>query len=119
MPANSFDVVYCSHVLEHVPDDRAAMRELRRALSPNGWAVFMVPITAPVSFEDPHVTRPEDRESIFGQRDHVRRYGPDFRSRLGQAGFKVRAIHARDVVTQFELGVMSIDVSDLIFFATL
>lgn len=43
-PADSFDVIYCSHVLEHVPNDRQAMRELARVLKPNGWAVFMVPL---------------------------------------------------------------------------
>ena len=48
-----FDVIYCSHVLEHVPDDRLAMGELRRVLKRAGWAVLLVPITAEQTIEDP------------------------------------------------------------------
>ena len=88
-PDDSFDVIYCSHVLEHVPDDRKAMREFRRVLRPGGWAILQVPITADVTFEDPTVTTPAERERLFGQHDHVRRYGPDYKDRLGDAGFSV------------------------------
>jgi SAM-dependent methyltransferase len=86
---NTFDVIYCSHVLEHVPDDRKAMREFWRVLKSGGWAILQVPITSDVTFEDPSVTSPKDRERVFGQRDHVRRYGPDYRDRLVDAGFSV------------------------------
>jgi SAM-dependent methyltransferase len=85
----SFDVIYCSHVLEHVSDDMAAMRELYRVLKRGGWAVLQVPISADVTFEDPKVTSPEARERLFGQSDHVRRYGPDYADRLAAAGFSV------------------------------
>ena len=88
-PDDTFDVLYCSHVLEHVPDDRRAMREFFRVLKPGGWAVLQVPITAPVTFEDPTVTTAEERERVFGQHDHVRRYGPDYVDRLAEAGFAV------------------------------
>ena len=60
-PDHSFDVIYCSHVLEHVPDDRAAMREFHRTLDPGGWAVLNVPINADRTFEDPSVTDPQER----------------------------------------------------------
>lgn len=90
-PADTFDVVYCSHVLEHVPDDRKAMREFYRVLKPGGWAILLVPITVKKTFEDPSVTSPEERERIFGQHDHVRRYGPDYVDRLREAGFDVKA----------------------------
>jgi len=118
LPTNSFDAIYCSHVLEHVADDQAAMRELWRVLSPSGWAAFMVPITAPVTFEDWRVTRPEDRERVFGQPDHVRCYGPDFGKRLERAGYKVRRIDARDVATDLEMRALALNRSDVIFFAT-
>lgn len=87
----SFDAVLCSHVLEHIPDDRAAMREIRRILAPDGWAILQVPIDSSLefTFEDPTVTSPADRQRLFGQRDHVRMYGRDYRSRLEQAGFLV------------------------------
>ena len=86
---NTFDVIYCSHVLEHVPDDRKAMREFWRVLKIGGWAVLQVPIVSDVTFEDPSVTGPKERERLFGQRDHVRRYGPDYRDRLVDVGFSM------------------------------
>jgi SAM-dependent methyltransferase len=88
-PDDCFDVIYCSHVLEHVPDDRAAIRELYRVLKPGGWAILQVPISADATFEDPTVTDPDARERLFGQDDHVRRYGPDYADRLAAAGFLV------------------------------
>jgi SAM-dependent methyltransferase len=60
-PADSFDVIYCSHVLEHVPDDALAMRELCRVLRPTGWAILQVPILLARTDEDPSVTDPEER----------------------------------------------------------
>jgi len=85
----SFDFVYCSHVLEHIEDDAKAMCEIYRILKKGGKAVIMVPILAEKTFEDPSVTDPEEREKIFGQWDHVRIYGPDFKDRLIQSNFKV------------------------------
>lgn len=98
-PDNSFDVIYCSHVLEHVPDDRRAMREFFRVLRPGRWAILQVPITAPTTFEDPSVTDPNERERLFGQYDHVRRYGPDYAGRLMEAGFVVEIV---DFVTTID-----------------
>lgn len=88
-PADSFDVIYCSHVLEHVPDDRKAMRELARVLRPDGWAVLQVPMGPEQTFEDPEVTDPLERERLFGQFNHVRLYGPDYKDRLEESGFEV------------------------------
>lgn len=89
-PADSFDVIYCSHVFEHVPDDGLAMRELRRVLRPTGWAILQVPILLERTEEDPSLTDPEERLRRFAQRDHVRAYGPDYAERLRAAGFEVR-----------------------------
>jgi SAM-dependent methyltransferase len=88
-PDNSFDVIYCSHVLEHVPNDRKAMKELARVLSPNGWAILQVPIDANKTFEDPSIVDPKERERLFGRYDHVRVYGLDYKERLEEAGFSV------------------------------
>ena len=87
----TFDFVICSHVLEHVDDDRAAMREIRRVLRPEGTALIMVPILSPGgrTFEDATITTPEGRERAFGQTDHVRRYGGDFPDRAREAGLEV------------------------------
>ena len=91
--AGSFDVILCSHVLEHVPDDRQAMREVFRVLNPGGWAIFMIPgeTDRAETFEDPRVVTPEERERLFKQHDHVRIYGRDFGQRLEQAGFTISA----------------------------
>jgi SAM-dependent methyltransferase len=86
-----FDVILCVHVLEHIPDDRKAMAELFRVLKPGGWAILQSPLDSSreTTFEDPTVTSSEDRERLFGQRDHVRVYGRDYKTRLEGAGFKV------------------------------
>lgn len=88
LPDASFDAIYCSHVLEHVPRDRRALDEFRRVLRVGGWAVIQVPIKGPVTFEPP-VDDPEERRRLFGQSDHVRVYGHDFEQRLRAAGFAV------------------------------
>jgi len=97
-PPGSFDVVFCSHVLEHVEDDRRAMREFHRVLGEHGWAILLVPITAERTFEDPSVTDPAERRALFGQSDHVRRYGPDYVERLREAGFTVTLRTASDIL---------------------
>ena len=87
---DQFDLVICSHVLEHVPDDAAAMREMRRVLRPSGTLVLMVPIYGDTTYEDPSITEPEDRLAHFGQEDHVRKYGRDIVGRLTAVGLDVR-----------------------------
>lgn len=87
--SHSFDGIFCSHVLEHVPDDHGALAELHRVLRPGGWALVQVPIKGDVTIEDPTVRSPELRRRLFGQADHVRVYGRDFGGRLAQARFEV------------------------------
>lgn len=89
---DSFDAVICMHVLEHVPNDRQGMREIYRVLKPGGWAIIQVPVNyvQPTTFEDFSVELPEERERLFGQHDHVRVYGMDYRARLEAAGFEVQ-----------------------------
>jgi SAM-dependent methyltransferase len=87
---DAFDVVVCSHVLEHVRDDRKALAELHRVLRPGGVAYIQVPYDAERhTDEDPCVTDPGERERRFGQFDHVRMYGCDLIERIRQVGFVV------------------------------
>jgi predicted SAM-dependent methyltransferase len=91
LPDDSFDAILCSHVLEHVEDDGAAMRELQRVLKPGGWVIVMVPldINRTRTYENASITAPADREREFWQFDHVRLYAPDIADRLDAAGFEV------------------------------
>lgn len=86
-----FDFIICNHVLEHIVDDQKAMRELFRVLKPEGFAILQVPISkkAKETFEDFSITSPEERKIYFGQKDHVRIYGKDYKERLESVGFKV------------------------------
>lgn len=83
---DSVDLLVCYHVLEHVPDDGAAMREIARVLSPHGLALIQVPIKGGVATEEDPSAPPEERVRRFGQSDHVRWYGDDFDDRLSAAG---------------------------------
>jgi SAM-dependent methyltransferase len=89
-PDGAFDAIYCSHVLEHVADDRLALREFFRVLRHGAWAIILVPVGPGPTVEDPTIVSPAGRLKAFGQEDHVRRYGPDFSDRLEEAGFSVR-----------------------------
>jgi SAM-dependent methyltransferase len=92
-PEGSFDAIFASHVLEHIPADGRAMSEMCRVLSPGGWAVLLVPMFGPNTREDFTIVDPAERERLFGQHDHVRMYGHDgeYERRLEQAGFEVTA----------------------------
>jgi len=95
----AFDVIYCSHVLEHVQDDKKAIREFFRVLKTDGWAILLVPITRDKTYEDSSITDPEERHRAFGQEDHARSYGRDYIDRLRQAGFTVEINTVSDLVT--------------------
>ncbi|MCP4618198.1 MAG: methyltransferase domain-containing protein [Bradyrhizobium sp.] len=105
IPDESFDVVICSHVLEHIPADRAAMKEIARVLRPNGIAYIQVPLNDALSQtdEDPGITDRAERERRFGQFDHVRMYGRDFEDRLREAGFAVSQIRPAAVVSASQM----------------
>lgn len=88
---NEFDVVFCNHVLEHIPDDTKAMQELYRVMKKGGFGVFQIPqdLSRDVTFEDNSITDKDERAKIFGQYDHVRVYGKDYFNKLRSVGFKV------------------------------
>lgn len=91
---NSFDVVFCNHVLEHIADDTKAMQELFRVLKKGGFGIFQIPqdLSKATTFEDHTITDRKERTRIFGQYDHVRIYGLDYFDKLRSIGFKVDEI---------------------------
>jgi predicted SAM-dependent methyltransferase len=91
---NSFDIVFCNHVLEHIANDTKAMQELYRVLKPDGMGIFQIPQenSREKTFEDPTITDKKERTLIFGQYDHVRVYGRDYFDKLRSIGFKVDEI---------------------------
>lgn len=91
---NTYDVVFCNHVLEHIPDDTKAMKELYRILKPGGWGIFQIPqdLNRAVTYEDHSITDKKERAKIFGQYDHVRIYGRDYFDKLRNIGFKVTEV---------------------------
>ena len=91
---NSYDVIFCNHVLEHIPDDTKAMQELFRVMKKGGFGIFQIPqdISRKTTFEDDSITDKKERAKIFGQYDHVRVYGLDYFDKLRSVGFKVDEI---------------------------
>lgn len=117
-PENSFDAIICNHVLEHIPEDLKAMKELYRVLKQGGWAILQVPISKilETTFEDPSVTTEVDREKVFGQKDHVRIYGKDYTDRLKKAGFEVEIYKwGEDIELDNPNNKMGLNVDELVF----
>lgn len=108
--SNSFDVVFCNHVLEHIEDDKKAMKELYRVLKKGGMGIFQVPqdIHRTTTYEDFSITSPKERTKHFGQYDHVRIYGMDYFDRLQSVGFNVKKVEfaktlSPDLVKRYSL----------------
>lgn len=112
----SFDLIFCNHVLEHIPDDRKAMDELFRVLRPGGSAVLQIPldIDREKTFEDPGITDPKQRAELFGQYDHVRVYGMDFFDRLEKIGFRTQKVYVRDRFSADEILKYGLDAGEII-----
>jgi predicted SAM-dependent methyltransferase len=103
---NSFDVIICNHVLEHIENDKRAMAEIYRVLKPGGWTILQVPlsITSPKTYEDKTKKSSKEREESFGQKDHVRIYGLDYKNRLEEAGFTVEIF---DPIKEFGVDIVN------------
>ena len=88
---NAYDIIFCNHVLEHIPDDTKAMQELFRVLKPGGMGIFQIPqdLSRASTFTDDTIVDQKERSKIFGQYDHVRVYGRDYFDKLRSIGFKV------------------------------
>lgn len=114
-PDESFDLIFCNHVLEHVADDRRAMGELRRVLRSGGWVAIQVPLRDGPTLEDPSATDPEARERLYGQKDHVRFYGLDIKERLEESGLRVEAVRGSDLLAQEERIRIGVPESAVIF----
>ncbi|MBT8309177.1 MAG: class I SAM-dependent methyltransferase, partial [Flavobacteriaceae bacterium] len=102
---DSYDIIFCNHVLEHIPDDTKAMQELFRVMKPGGWGIFQIPqdLSRAETFEDDSVTNKKERSKIFGQYDHVRIYGRDYFNKLRSVGFEVEEVDYTSRLTADEV----------------
>ncbi len=118
--ANSFDVIFCNHVLEHVDDANQCMRELYRIMSPGGWGIFQVPLdtSRQTTLEDPSITSPAEREKHYWQKDHVRLFGLDYKEKLAAAGFKVKADDFINSFTPELIDRYRLPAGEIIYFCT-
>ena len=116
LEARSIDVVICNHLLEHVVNDRLALRELHRILKPGGWGIMLVPEdrSRATTFEDDTITDPQQRTALFGQYDHRRVYGRDYDARLCAAGFRVERHSPREMFGDEECSTYSLGSDDLV-----
>jgi SAM-dependent methyltransferase len=109
----SYDYIVCNHVLEHIPDDKKAFSELYRVLKKGGTAFLSVPIKGKTTYEDFSITDPDERTRHFGQFDHVRYYGMDFKERAESAGFSVEVITPETLIGNQAIRVLlGIDITE-------
>lgn len=104
LPDDSFDVILCCHVMEHVINDMKAMKELCRVLTPDGIAILQVPVYPGKTIEDTSLADPAERERLFGLEDHFRKYGHDYKDRLEEAGFIAQLLAVKEIFTPDQIG---------------
>ncbi|NMH88530.1 class I SAM-dependent methyltransferase [Flavivirga algicola] len=102
---DEFDIIFCNHVLEHIPDDTKAMQELYRVLKVGGMGIFQIPqdLAREKTFEDNTITDKKERAKIFGQYDHVRVYGRDYFDKLRSIGFKVEEVDYTSTLSEADV----------------
>ena len=113
-----FDLIICNHVLEHINKDVDAMKEIYRVLKKGGVAILQVPIVENLSktYEDPNIIDPKKKSELFGQYDHVRKYGLDYYERLKSVGFSVKKIDMLKNLTDEEIKKYCLPISEKIPF---
>lgn len=113
---NSYDVIFCNHVLEHIEDDKKAMSELYRVLKSGGYGIFQIPqdLSRETTYEDFSITDPEERKKHFGQYDHVRVYGCDYFDKLRKAGFEVDEITYAEKLSSEEVERYCLDKAEIL-----
>ena len=118
-PDASFDVIYCSHVLAFVPNDKQGMKELFRVLKPHGWAILADPICYKKTTDRSSIDNPGSFYKMYDPEDSIHHYGPDYEERLRAAGFKTRAIRPADFLSAKEMEYMGITtMANDIFYCT-
>jgi SAM-dependent methyltransferase len=117
---NRFDVVICNHVLEHVEDAKQCMSELYRVLKPGGFGIMQVPQdrTRTITYEDPTITSPEEREKHFWQYDHVRLFGRDYPQWIEKAGFQVKEYRLADSFSEAQIDKFRISMDEILYIAS-
>jgi predicted SAM-dependent methyltransferase len=113
---NTFDIIFCNHVLEHIPDDTKAMQELHRVLKIGGMGIFQIPqdLNRKKTFEDNSITDKKERAKIFGQYDHVRIYGRDYFDKLRSVGFKVEEVDYTSNLSEDEISKYCLQKGEII-----
>lgn len=116
----SFDIVFCNHVLEHIEDDRKAMSELYRVMKKGGWGIFQVPMKNSLkkTYEDFTIKDPKERQKHFGQYDHVRWYGLDYFTRLRSVGFDAQSLFYSQKFSKEDIrkfGLMATEILPVVF----
>ena len=115
---NNFDFILCNHVLEHVENDIKALSEIKRVLKKGGRAIVQVPFYHPIpdkTIEDKSITSKADREKIYGQDDHVRKYGKDYDKRLKEVGLKTMVVNQNKFLSNSEQKMYAIDSTESLY----
>lgn len=116
-PDKTFDIILCNHVLEHIDDEKKALKELYRTLKPGAYAILQVPIdySREKTYEDKNIVTEKEREKHFGQYDHLRIYGKDYPERLRKSGFFVREEDFVKSFTKQEIERFRFDTEEIIY----
>lgn len=110
-PSESFDLLICNHVLEHVHDDRRALSEIFRILKPGGYAILQTPYSFFLSnsFSDPSINTDALRLRHYGQEDHVRLYGRDLFTRIEGSGLSLRVHTHAQCLSEFDASIYGVN----------
>ncbi|MFV0248809.1 MAG: class I SAM-dependent methyltransferase [Tenacibaculum sp.] len=113
---SSFDVIFCNHVLEHIPNDTKAMQELFRVLKKGGFGIFQIPqdTNRQTTYEDSTITHPKQRSKAFGQYDHLRVYGLDYFDKLRSIGFDVHEVFYAKTLSPQMVKQYALDISEIL-----